>query len=126
MAKTGWFFAKAYCIIALVILLLKGPQLVASHAWELLGILLAYVVGWVLAGIIVGLAFPLTRNFVGRVFVAILAMVPISTAIRILVLAEKSGPRAWGPDLIKPVLIFAVFFGFPIAVYTWVRGWGRE
>jgi hypothetical protein len=126
MAKTGWFFAKAYCIVALVILLLKGPQLVASHAWELVGILSAYVVGWVLAGIIVGLALPLTRNFVGRVFVAILAMVPIGTALLILDLTEESGPRAWSRDVVEPALIFAVFFGFPIAVYTWLRGWGRE
>ena len=128
MVGIGWFVATAYCAIALVTLLLKGPQpaVLAAHAGLILGLLLTYVVGFLLAGLIVGLVYPLTRNFAGRVFVAILALLPISTGFGIRVLIMEGAPRAWGHDFIKPVLLFAGFFGVAVAVYTWLRGFGRE
>jgi hypothetical protein len=128
MVGIGWFVAKAYCAIALVTILLKGPQpaVLAAHAGLILGLLLTYVVGFLLAGLIVGLVYPLTRNFAGRVFVAILALLPISTGIGTLVFVTESAPRPWGHDFMKLVLLFAVFFGVAVAVYTWLRGFGRE
>jgi len=78
-----------------------------------------YVLGGILAGGIVGLLRPLTRNALGAVLVSIPAALSVAA---LLALAYEGPPEHWGSLVWKTILLLTCTAGPVFGLVTWLSG----
>ncbi len=112
----GLFFAVCYSIIALVLYVGRGGSAVEEHGVSLGVLILAYFIGGVAGGALVGLLWPLTVSRIGFIGVSIIGALPMCLGMSFLV----ENPFATG-DFTSLVggAILAVILGAWAGVVFW-------
>jgi hypothetical protein len=113
--KDGLLFGLAYSAYALVLYLVRGPELFASHGIGLIELLLLYLAGGAIAGGICGGLEPLTGSLFGRILVGIIAALPFAfllgwTALPVEDVQQNLVPVAVGCAILWGVMGGAMFW----------------
>jgi hypothetical protein len=78
-AKTGFLYGACYAIAGIVLLVIRGPRpFETAFGVSAPFAIILYLLAGVLAGAVVGILSPIGRSLVGKVFVGIVAMLPVS------------------------------------------------
>ena len=105
-----------FCLVALLILLFRGPQPFDSNHVSVVRLLAAYVLAGVLGGLLVGLALPLTRWMPGAALVAFLVMFVIW-----FIVGWSMSPQKPFLAIVQTSAVLAAAFGLPIGVGFWYQ-----
>jgi hypothetical protein len=77
-AKTGFLYGLFYAAAGIVILLIRGPRPLERFGVSAPLAIVMYLIAGILAGAVVGILSPLARSLVGKMFVGVVAMIPVS------------------------------------------------
>jgi hypothetical protein len=114
--KGGLGIASLYCVWVGVLYLLQGSEPFSRQGVGLPTVLATYVAVGVIAGAVIGLLRPLTRNDFGAFVVGYLAAVPITAGLMICV---NGWPTAWTVrrwhEFPVMVLLFGTMVGFELS-----------
>lgn len=101
------FLAAALCAYALLLYLVRGAAPFARHGTTLGEVLLAYVIGMALAGVIVGLLLPFARHRWGAPLVGAVAFMPFYASVRV----AMDGFAPWTGDDVFVVILCSIAVG---------------
>jgi hypothetical protein len=114
-AKEGMAFGVGYCVYALLLLVVRGPELFASAGSGVVMVLALYLAGGAIAGTICGGLEPLTGSLVGRILVGIIAALPFAFLLGLTVLPAED----IRPNLVPVALGCAVLWGVMGGTMFW-------
>ncbi len=78
-----------------------------------------YYTGGLLGGMLVGLAWPLRRWFLGSVFLGVLGVFPLYYGAALM---EASHSQLLGAERIGGALFLAILLGVPLGTWGWLHG----
>ena len=105
-----------FCLIALVILLVRGHRPFEANQVSVVRLLVAYLVAGGLGGFIVGVALPLTRWMPGAALVAFLGMFVLW-----FVVGLSMSPQDPFRTIVHTSAVLGAAFGLPIGVGFWIQ-----
>jgi hypothetical protein len=114
-AKDGIAFGAAYCLYALILLVVRGPELFSGQGVGVVEVLVVYLVGGAIVGTICGSLEPLTGSLFGRIAVGFIAAVPFAFLLGLTVLPAED----IRPNLVPVALGCAVLWGVMGGVMFW-------
>jgi hypothetical protein len=114
-AKEGMAFGAAYCLYALVLFAVRGPEVFSAQGVGLMEVLVLYLLGGAIAGTICGGLKPLTQSLFGRIFVGVIAALPFAFLLALTVLPAED----IRPNLVPVALIAATLWGVMGGVMFW-------
>jgi hypothetical protein len=108
--------ASFFCVIAILIYLLEGPQPFAANRTSLVSVLSSYILAGALGGLVVGVILPLAKWVVGAALVGFVA-----TYILWFVVGWSIKPQEPLVEILKSSVVLAVAFGLPIGTGFWYQ-----
>jgi len=115
-AYWGFVSGCMYSLSQLGLRLVVGPEYFAQHDVTGQEIIPIYIMGLTLAGVIVGIARPLTRWLPGALVVGAIAAVPLMIGVCV----AKYGPvNRWTGDQWSTAILSGVLFGIVVGWMAW-------
>jgi hypothetical protein len=114
-AKEGIAFGVAYCLYALILFAVRGPDLFSGPGVGVVEVLVLYLAGGAIAGTICGGLEPLTDSLFGRIAVGFIAAVPLAFLLGLTVLPAED----MRSNLIPVALLAATLWGVMGGVMFW-------
>lgn len=99
--RYGLGFAVIYAALGLVIALVTGGRALEANRLDVWQMLLSYLVGGMVAGLIVGLLLPVGRWLVGAMFLGYVAAVPVGFVFELVDAASLPGREI---DVVGPFI----------------------
>jgi hypothetical protein len=113
--RWGLYFAAAYSLYVVAVVVLRGPSVLARQGVTLIGLVLAYFGGGIIGGAITGALLPIARKPLGAMVVGFFAAVPVCFLMGMLVIPSVE----WSTALPVVALGVAALLGPLCALGLW-------
>lgn len=113
----AWGLLLSCCLIVFVavLFLFQGQQPFNAYQTTVRAVVVLYLVGGALGGLVVGVLRPLTKWRWGAAVVGVLAAVPVGLGTRVL----RAGLSPWQSKDLVVLIVFCVALGAPVGWIYW-------